>query len=94
MLQYDVSDPFHPKKTGSVHIGGIVRRTPHPSEPGKPLRFDYSRSQVARLCASQLPLKILPLPLPIPDLHEAPLRFVPSELSLVAAFHAVKHCDR
>ena len=38
MLQYDVSDPFHPKKTGSVHIGGMVRQTPHPAEPDKPLR--------------------------------------------------------
>ena len=26
----DVSDPFKPKLTGSVHIGGIVRHTPHP----------------------------------------------------------------
>src|SRR5262245_37236252 len=32
MLQYDVSDPFHPRKTGSVHIGGMVRQTPHPAE--------------------------------------------------------------
>jgi methanethiol oxidase len=38
MLQYDVSDPFHPKKTGSVHIGGMVHQTPHPTEPDKPLR--------------------------------------------------------
>ena len=37
MLQYDVSDPFHPKKTGSVHIGGMVRQTPHPAEPVTPL---------------------------------------------------------
>jgi selenium-binding protein 1 len=34
MRQYDVSDPFNPKLTGSVHIGGIVRRTPHPKKPG------------------------------------------------------------
>jgi methanethiol oxidase len=34
LLQYDVSDPFHPRKTGSVRIGGIVRRTPHPAQPG------------------------------------------------------------
>src|SRR5207248_3374202 len=34
--QYDVSDPFNPKLTGSVHVGGIVRRTPHPSHAGKP----------------------------------------------------------
>ena len=30
LRQYDVSDPFEPKLTGSLHIGGIVRRTPHP----------------------------------------------------------------
>ncbi|WP_437671699.1 selenium-binding protein SBP56-related protein [Sorangium sp. So ce131] len=29
LRQYDVSDPFHPKLTGSVHLGGIVRRTAH-----------------------------------------------------------------
>src|SRR5437773_12494557 len=32
-LQYDVSDPFHPKKTGSLHVGGIVRQAPHPNQP-------------------------------------------------------------
>ena len=31
MRQYDVTDPRKPKLTGSVHIGGIARRTPHPS---------------------------------------------------------------
>ncbi|HZZ60803.1 MAG TPA: selenium-binding protein SBP56-related protein [Roseiarcus sp.] len=30
MRQYDVSDPMEPKLAGSVHIGGITRRTPHP----------------------------------------------------------------
>jgi selenium-binding protein 1 len=29
-IQYDVSDPVNPKKTGSIHIGGIVRRAAHP----------------------------------------------------------------
>ena len=37
LRQYDVSDPFNPKLVGSVHIGGIVRRTAHPADPGKPL---------------------------------------------------------
>ncbi len=27
LKQYDVSDPFHPVETGSVHMGGITRRT-------------------------------------------------------------------
>src|SRR5262249_53371342 len=31
--QYDVSDPTNPKLTGSVQIGGIVRRAPHPKNP-------------------------------------------------------------
>ena len=29
LRQYDVSDPFNPKLAGSVHAGGIARRTPH-----------------------------------------------------------------
>jgi selenium-binding protein 1 len=33
MRQYDVSDPFKPELVGSVRIGGIVGRTPHPSRP-------------------------------------------------------------
>lgn len=30
LRQYEVSDPMNPKLVGSVHIGGIARRTPHP----------------------------------------------------------------
>jgi selenium-binding protein 1 len=30
MRQYDVSDPFNPKLTGSVRMGGIVSRAAHP----------------------------------------------------------------
>jgi 56kDa selenium binding protein (SBP56) len=29
MRQYDVTDPRRPKLAGSVHVGGIARRTPH-----------------------------------------------------------------
>jgi selenium-binding protein 1 len=36
-LQYDVSDPFRPRKTGSVHLGGIVRKAAHPKQPKVPL---------------------------------------------------------
>ena len=36
-LQYDVSDPFKPRKTGSVHLGGIVRQAAHPKHPKTPL---------------------------------------------------------
>jgi selenium-binding protein 1 len=34
LQQYDVSDPFNPVLTGSVHIGGIVRREGHPGAVG------------------------------------------------------------
>jgi selenium-binding protein 1 len=47
MKQYDVSDPFAPKEVGSVRIGGIVGRAPHPSssEPlnGGPQMVEISR---------------------------------------------------
>src|SRR5487761_742502 len=45
-LQFDVSDPFKPKKTGSVHLGGIVRKAAHPkSGPlnGGPQMVEVSR---------------------------------------------------
>jgi methanethiol oxidase len=32
--QYDVSDPFKPKLTGKVHIGGVVARAGHPAATG------------------------------------------------------------
>jgi len=35
--QYDVFDPFSSKLTGSVHLGGIVRRAAHPRAPQTPL---------------------------------------------------------
>ncbi|HEX6631356.1 MAG TPA: selenium-binding protein SBP56-related protein [Gemmatimonadaceae bacterium] len=37
LRQYDVSEPASPKLTGSLRIGGIVRRTAHPAHPGRPL---------------------------------------------------------
>jgi selenium-binding protein 1 len=46
--QYDVSDPFEPKLTGSARIGGIVRRTPHPGQPGKPLNGAPQMVEVSR----------------------------------------------
>jgi hypothetical protein len=33
LKQYDVADPFHPRETGSVKLGGIIRRQPHPAAP-------------------------------------------------------------
>jgi len=46
--QYDVSDPFHPKQTGSVDIGGIVRRVAHPKNPQKPLNGGPQMVEVSR----------------------------------------------
>ena len=46
MRQYDVSDPFAPKLTGVVELGGIVNKSPHPkSGPliGAPQMVEISR---------------------------------------------------
>jgi selenium-binding protein 1 len=37
LRRYDVTDPLAPRLVSSVHLGGIVRRTAHPSEPNRPL---------------------------------------------------------
>ena len=36
-IQYDVADPFNPKKVSSIHLGGIVRRAAHVSKPQQAL---------------------------------------------------------
>jgi selenium-binding protein 1 len=46
LRQYDVSDPFNPRLSGSVHLGGIVRKAAHPkSQPldGGPQMVEISR---------------------------------------------------
>jgi methanethiol oxidase len=48
LKQYDVSDPNNPTQTGSVRLGGIVERTPHPAAPelrlaGAPQMVEISR---------------------------------------------------
>ncbi len=48
MKQYDVSDPANPIESGSVRLGGIVDRTPHPAESdvrltGGPQMVEVSR---------------------------------------------------
>jgi methanethiol oxidase len=48
MLQYDVSSPFEPKLVGSVRIGGIVKRTPHPSQPDVPLNGGPQMVEISR----------------------------------------------
>ena len=47
-LQYDVTDPFNPKKIGSLKLGGIVRRTPHPSKPEEPLNGGPQMVEISR----------------------------------------------
>ncbi len=46
--QYDVSDPFNPKLTGSVHLGGVVRRAAHPKQPDVPLNGGPQMVEVSR----------------------------------------------
>src|SRR3989454_2001345 len=48
MRQYDVSDPFNPKLAGSIHLGGIVRRAPHPSSPSVKLNGGPQMVEVSR----------------------------------------------
>jgi selenium-binding protein 1 len=46
LKRYDVSDPHNPREAGSVHIGGIVRRTKHPNAGevnGGPQMVEVSR---------------------------------------------------
>ena len=47
MHQYDVSDPFSPKLTGKVRIGGIVARAGHPSGTG-PLNGGPQMVEISR----------------------------------------------
>jgi methanethiol oxidase len=46
LKRYDVSDPRHPRETGSARIGGIVGRAPHPASGpvnGGPQMVEVSR---------------------------------------------------
>lgn len=48
MKQFDVSDPAQPRETGSMRLGGIVRRTPHPARPDLPLAGGPQMVEVSR----------------------------------------------
>ncbi len=48
LRRYDVSDPFNPKLTGSVHIGGIVRRAPHAARGDRPLNGGPQMVELSR----------------------------------------------
>jgi methanethiol oxidase len=48
LKQYDVSDPFHPRETGSLRIGGIVGQAAHPAKPDRPLRGGPQMVEISR----------------------------------------------
>jgi len=48
LKQYDVSDPAHPKETGSVRLGGITGRVAHPAAPSLPLAGGPQMVEVSR----------------------------------------------
>jgi selenium-binding protein 1 len=48
LKQYDVSDSFHPRETGSVRLGGIVGRQAHPAAPDRPLGGGPQMVEVSR----------------------------------------------
>ena len=48
LRQYDVSDPFAPELAGTARLGGIVRRTPHPGDPERPLNGGPQMVEVSR----------------------------------------------
>jgi selenium-binding protein 1 len=48
LKQYDVSDPFQPRETASVRLGGIVRRAPHPAAPDLPLSGGSQMIEISR----------------------------------------------
>jgi selenium-binding protein 1 len=47
-LQYDVTDPFHPKKVSSIRLGGIVGRAAHPAKPKQPLNGGPQMVEISR----------------------------------------------
>jgi len=48
LKQFDVSDPFNPVETGSVRLGGIVRRQSHPANPDRPLNGAPQMVEISR----------------------------------------------
>ena len=48
LKQYDVSDPFHPRETAAVRLGGIVRREPHPAASDLPLGGGPQMVEISR----------------------------------------------
>jgi selenium-binding protein 1 len=47
-IQYDVTDPFNPRKVSSLTLGGIVNRAAHPSKPRQPLNGGPQMVELSR----------------------------------------------
>ena len=47
-IQYDVTDPFNPKRVSSLRLGGIVNRAAHRSNPDMPLNGGPQMVEVSR----------------------------------------------
>jgi selenium-binding protein 1 len=47
-IQYDVSDPFSPRRVSSIRLGGIAGRVAHPSKPGQPLNGGPQMVELSR----------------------------------------------
>jgi selenium-binding protein 1 len=48
LKQYDVSDPHNPRESGSVRLGGVAGRVPHPGEPELRLRGGPQMIEISR----------------------------------------------
>ena len=48
LRQYDVTDPYNPLLAGTLRIGGMVRRAPHPSAPAEPLNGGPQMVEISR----------------------------------------------
>ena len=48
LKQYDVSDLSNPRETGSVRLGGIVGRQPHPAAPDQRLAGEPQMVEVSQ----------------------------------------------
>jgi selenium-binding protein 1 len=48
LKQYDVADPHHPREVGSITLGGIIGRVPHPAQPARPLAGGPQMVEVSR----------------------------------------------
>ncbi len=47
-IQYNVSDPFNPKRVSSLRLGGIVSRAAHPRKPDEPQNGGPQMVEVSR----------------------------------------------